>query len=158
MTREGGGGRVRGGGKGEDVEWEPIEEHLILKNVFSLPLLLLLSFTPDLCLQIVFCGTSIVFYSIFILIPSPDYTDLAMSTVKQTQAIPYTGPFNLLYYQLQKLTGVYLLTFTQLFSIFCMSIYLGQDVNFGNCVRIAQILFVLRLVMLSPLGEILKID
>ncbi|XP_012495396.1 PREDICTED: cleavage and polyadenylation specificity factor subunit 3 [Propithecus coquereli] len=34
-----------------------------------------------------------------------DYTDLAMSTVKQTQAIPYTGPFNLLYYQLQKLTG-----------------------------------------------------
>ena len=105
-----------------------------------------------------FCGTSIVFYSIFILIPSPDYTDLAMSTVKQTQAIPYTGPFNLLYYQLQKLTGVYLLTFTQLFSIFCMSIYLGKDVNFGNCVRIAQILFVLRLVMLSPLGEILKID
>nr|XP_021524710.1 cleavage and polyadenylation specificity factor subunit 3 [Aotus nancymaae] len=35
-----------------------------------------------------------------------NYTDLAMSTVKQTQAIPYTGPFNLLYYQLQKLTGV----------------------------------------------------
>ncbi|MEJ1287326.1 cleavage and polyadenylation specificity factor 3 [Cricetulus griseus] len=34
-----------------------------------------------------------------------NYTDLAMSTVKQTQAIPYTGPFNLLYYQLQKLTG-----------------------------------------------------
>ncbi|KAB1266763.1 Cleavage and polyadenylation specificity factor subunit 3 [Camelus dromedarius] len=33
-----------------------------------------------------------------------NYTDLAMSTVKQTQAIPYTGPFNLLYYQLQKLT------------------------------------------------------
>lgn len=31
-----------------------------------------------------------------------------MSTVKQTQAIPYTGPFNLLYYQLQKLTGVYI--------------------------------------------------
>jgi hypothetical protein len=29
-----------------------------------------------------------------------------MSTVKQTQAIPYTGPFYLLYYQLQKLTGV----------------------------------------------------
>ena len=71
-----------------------------------------LSFTPDLFLQIVFCGTSIAFYSIFILISSPDYTDLAMSTVKQTQAIPYTGPFNLLYYQLQKLTGVYLLTFT----------------------------------------------
>lgn len=37
-----------------------------------------------------------------------DYTDLAMSTVTQTQAIPYTGPFNLLSYQLQKLTGVYL--------------------------------------------------
>lgn len=36
-----------------------------------------------------------------------DYTDLAMSTVTQTQAIPYTGPFNLLYYQLQKLTGAY---------------------------------------------------
>lgn len=34
-----------------------------------------------------------------------DYTDLAMSTVTQTQAIPYTGPFNLLSYQLQKLTG-----------------------------------------------------
>ncbi|XP_048660806.1 cleavage and polyadenylation specificity factor subunit 3 isoform X4 [Marmota marmota marmota] len=34
-----------------------------------------------------------------------NYTDLAMSTVKQTQAIPYTGPFNLLCYQLQKLTG-----------------------------------------------------
>uniref|UniRef100_A0A8C5XBB9 Cleavage and polyadenylation specific factor 3 n=1 Tax=Microcebus murinus TaxID=30608 RepID=A0A8C5XBB9_MICMU len=34
-----------------------------------------------------------------------NYTDLAMSTVKQTQAIPYTGPFNLLFYQLQKLTG-----------------------------------------------------
>uniref|UniRef100_A0A8D0YS65 Cleavage and polyadenylation specific factor 3 n=1 Tax=Sus scrofa TaxID=9823 RepID=A0A8D0YS65_PIG len=34
-----------------------------------------------------------------------NYTDLAMSTVKQTQAIPYTGPFNLLSYQLQKLTG-----------------------------------------------------
>lgn len=30
-----------------------------------------------------------------------------MSTVKQTQAIPYNGPFNLLYHQLQKLTGVY---------------------------------------------------
>lgn len=37
-----------------------------------------------------------------------DYTDLAMSTVTQTQAIPYTGPFNLLSFQLQKLTGVYL--------------------------------------------------
>nr|XP_032651084.1 cleavage and polyadenylation specificity factor subunit 3 isoform X2 [Chelonoidis abingdonii] len=34
-----------------------------------------------------------------------NYTDLAMSTVTQTQAIPYSGPFNLLYYQLQKLTG-----------------------------------------------------
>ncbi|XP_012582824.1 PREDICTED: cleavage and polyadenylation specificity factor subunit 3, partial [Condylura cristata] len=34
-----------------------------------------------------------------------NYTDLAMSTVKQTQAIPYTGPFNLLFHQLQKLTG-----------------------------------------------------
>ncbi|KAF4790477.1 Cleavage and polyadenylation specificity factor subunit 3 [Turdus rufiventris] len=34
-----------------------------------------------------------------------NYTDLAMSTVTQTQAIPYTGPFNLLSYQLQKLTG-----------------------------------------------------
>ncbi|XP_077344879.1 cleavage and polyadenylation specificity factor subunit 3 [Lithobates pipiens] len=33
------------------------------------------------------------------------YTDLAMSTVTQTQAIPYTGPFNLLSYQLQQLTG-----------------------------------------------------
>lgn len=36
-----------------------------------------------------------------------DYTDLAMSTVTQTLAIPYTGPFNLLFYQLQKLTGRY---------------------------------------------------
>uniref|UniRef100_A0A8C9F490 Cleavage and polyadenylation specificity factor subunit 3 n=1 Tax=Pavo cristatus TaxID=9049 RepID=A0A8C9F490_PAVCR len=34
-----------------------------------------------------------------------NYTDLAMSTVTQTLAIPYTGPFNLLFYQLQKLTG-----------------------------------------------------
>ena len=42
----------------------------------------------------------------FIPIVFSDYTDLAMSTVKQTQAIPYTGPFYLLYYQLQKLTGV----------------------------------------------------
>ncbi|KAK2093330.1 Cleavage and polyadenylation specificity factor subunit 3 [Saguinus oedipus] len=39
------------------------------------------------------------------MVLSSNYTDLAMSTVKQTQAIPYTGPFNLLYYQLQKLTG-----------------------------------------------------
>lgn len=61
---------------------------------------------PRMCLQIVFCATSIVTLSI--LISSSDYTDLAMSTVKQTQAIPYTGPFNLLYYQLQKLTGVYI--------------------------------------------------
>lgn len=30
-----------------------------------------------------------------------------MSTVTQTLAIPYTGPFNLLFYQLQKLTGAY---------------------------------------------------
>ncbi|POI28201.1 hypothetical protein CIB84_008048 [Bambusicola thoracicus] len=36
-----------------------------------------------------------------------NYTDLAMSTVTQTLAIPYTGPFNLLFYQLQKLTGAY---------------------------------------------------
>ncbi|KAJ6654076.1 hypothetical protein lerEdw1_007502 [Lerista edwardsae] len=34
-----------------------------------------------------------------------NYTDLAMSTVTQTQAVPYTGSFNLLYYHLQKLTG-----------------------------------------------------
>ncbi|OCT78976.1 cleavage and polyadenylation specificity factor subunit 3 [Xenopus laevis] len=33
------------------------------------------------------------------------YTDLAMSTVTQKQAIPYTGPFNLLFCQLQQLTG-----------------------------------------------------
>ncbi|KAL7988043.1 hypothetical protein Chor_006962 [Crotalus horridus] len=35
-----------------------------------------------------------------------NYTDLAMSTVTQTQAIPYTGTFSLLHYHLQKLTEV----------------------------------------------------
>lgn len=70
--------------------------------------LALTSLYPCMCLQIVFCATSIVTLSVFILISSSDYTDLAMSTVKQTQAIPYTGPFNLLYYQLQKLTGAYI--------------------------------------------------
>lgn len=45
--------------------------------------------------------------SLVSLAVSVDYTDLAMSTVKQTQAIPYTGPFSLLSYQLQKLTGAY---------------------------------------------------
>lgn len=110
----GGGGRVRGGGKGNDIEWEPIAEHLVsLKNVFLFTLLLLLfPLLPIYFCKLCFVELVLFFYSIFILISSPDYTDLAMSTVKQTQAIPYTGPFNLLYYQLQKLTGVYLLTFT----------------------------------------------
>lgn len=75
-----------------------------------------------------------------------------MSTVKQTQAIPYTGPFNLLYYQLQKLTGVYI--YWQSLDCFLVLskiiIYLGKDVNVGICVRIAQIFFVLYLVMLLP--------
>ncbi|KAM9317374.1 LOW QUALITY PROTEIN: cleavage and polyadenylation specificity factor subunit 3 [Gastrophryne carolinensis] len=46
-------------------------------------------------------------FNYHILSPSDlsSYTDLAMSTVTQTQAIPYTGPFNLLSYQLQQLTG-----------------------------------------------------
>ncbi|XP_077147515.1 cleavage and polyadenylation specificity factor subunit 3 [Ranitomeya variabilis] len=46
-------------------------------------------------------------FNYHILSPSDlsSYTDLAMSTVTQTQAIPYTGPFNLLSYHLQQLTG-----------------------------------------------------
>ncbi|XP_075057559.1 cleavage and polyadenylation specificity factor subunit 3 [Mixophyes fleayi] len=46
-------------------------------------------------------------FNYHILSPSDlaSYTDLAMSTVTQTQAIPYTGPFNLLFYHLQQLTG-----------------------------------------------------
>uniref|UniRef100_A0A8C1SQB2 Cleavage and polyadenylation specific factor 3 n=1 Tax=Cyprinus carpio TaxID=7962 RepID=A0A8C1SQB2_CYPCA len=47
-------------------------------------------------------------FSYHILAPSDlsNYTDLAMSTVKQTQAIPFTGPFPLLLSQLRHLTGV----------------------------------------------------
>ncbi|XP_073481483.1 cleavage and polyadenylation specificity factor subunit 3-like isoform X2 [Aquarana catesbeiana] len=46
-------------------------------------------------------------FNYYILSPNDlsNYTDLAMSTVTQTQAIPYTGPFNLLSYQLQQLPG-----------------------------------------------------
>lgn len=33
------------------------------------------------------------------------YTELAMSTVKQTQAIPFTGPYSLLVCHLRNLTG-----------------------------------------------------
>uniref|UniRef100_A0A8C1SPE7 Cleavage and polyadenylation specific factor 3 n=1 Tax=Cyprinus carpio TaxID=7962 RepID=A0A8C1SPE7_CYPCA len=46
-------------------------------------------------------------FSYHILAPSDlsNYTDLAMSTVKQTQAIPFTGPFPLLLSQLRHLTG-----------------------------------------------------
>uniref|UniRef100_H3AIE9 Cleavage and polyadenylation specificity factor subunit 3 n=1 Tax=Latimeria chalumnae TaxID=7897 RepID=H3AIE9_LATCH len=46
-------------------------------------------------------------FNYHILTPSDlsSYTDLAMSTVTQTQAIPYTGPFSLLCHQLQNLTG-----------------------------------------------------
>lgn len=46
-------------------------------------------------------------FSYHILSPSDlsNYTDLAMSTVKQTQAIPFTGPFPLLLSQLRHLTG-----------------------------------------------------
>lgn len=33
------------------------------------------------------------------------YTDLSMSTVKQTQAIPFTGPYSLLVCHLRNLTG-----------------------------------------------------
>lgn len=46
--------------------------------------------------------------SLFFFVPNDaDYTELAMSTVKQTQAIPFTGPFPLLLNQLRHLTGVY---------------------------------------------------
>ncbi|KPP76266.1 cleavage and polyadenylation specificity factor subunit 3-like [Scleropages formosus] len=46
-------------------------------------------------------------FSYHILTPSDlsTYTDLAMSTVKQTQAIPFTGPFPLLVSQLRSLAG-----------------------------------------------------
>ncbi|XP_036437785.1 cleavage and polyadenylation specificity factor subunit 3 isoform X2 [Colossoma macropomum] len=46
-------------------------------------------------------------FSYHILTPSDlsNYTDLAMSTVKQTQAIPFTGPFPLLHNQLCYLAG-----------------------------------------------------
>nr|CAJ83498.1 cleavage and polyadenylation specific factor 3 [Xenopus tropicalis] len=46
-------------------------------------------------------------FNYHILCPSDlsSYTDLAMSTVTQKQAIPYTGPFNLLSCQLQQLIG-----------------------------------------------------
>ncbi|KAG5846794.1 cleavage and polyadenylation specificity factor subunit 3 [Anguilla anguilla] len=46
-------------------------------------------------------------FSYHILTPSDlsNYTDLAMSTVKQTQAIPFTGPFSLLVNQLRSLAG-----------------------------------------------------
>ncbi|NP_001088278.1 cleavage and polyadenylation specific factor 3 L homeolog [Xenopus laevis] len=46
-------------------------------------------------------------FNYHILCPSDlsSYTDLAMSTVTQKQAIPFTGPFNLLFCQLQQLTG-----------------------------------------------------
>uniref|UniRef100_A0A8C1JN77 Cleavage and polyadenylation specific factor 3 n=1 Tax=Cyprinus carpio TaxID=7962 RepID=A0A8C1JN77_CYPCA len=47
-------------------------------------------------------------FSYHILAPSDlsNYTDLAMSTVKQTQAIPFTGPFPLLLSQLRHLTDL----------------------------------------------------
>ncbi|TTF11770.1 Cleavage and polyadenylation specificity factor subunit 3 [Bagarius yarrelli] len=46
-------------------------------------------------------------FNYHILTPSDlsNYTDLSMSTVKQTQAIPFTGPFTLLHSQLQHLAG-----------------------------------------------------
>uniref|UniRef100_A0AAY5EXI6 Cleavage and polyadenylation specific factor 3 n=1 Tax=Electrophorus electricus TaxID=8005 RepID=A0AAY5EXI6_ELEEL len=46
-------------------------------------------------------------FSYHILTPSDlsNYTDLAMSTVKQSQAIPFTGPFTLLHSQLHHLAG-----------------------------------------------------
>lgn len=48
----------------------------------------------------------IVFWVILMaLFPSSAYTELAMSTVKQTQAIPFTGPYSLLVCQLRNLTG-----------------------------------------------------
>ncbi|XP_012679369.1 cleavage and polyadenylation specificity factor subunit 3 [Clupea harengus] len=46
-------------------------------------------------------------FSYHILAPSDlsNYTELAMSTVKQTQAIPFTGPYSLLVNQLRHLAG-----------------------------------------------------
>ncbi|MCI4389529.1 hypothetical protein PGIGA_G00099040 [Pangasianodon gigas] len=46
-------------------------------------------------------------FSYHILTPSDlsNYTDLSMSTVKQSQAIPFTGPFSLLHSQLRHLAG-----------------------------------------------------
>ncbi|KAG7214992.1 hypothetical protein INR49_022908 [Caranx melampygus] len=46
-------------------------------------------------------------FSYHILMPSDlsNYTDLSMGTVKQTQAIPFTGPISLLVTQLRSLAG-----------------------------------------------------
>ncbi|KAG7246363.1 hypothetical protein CRUP_001025, partial [Coryphaenoides rupestris] len=46
-------------------------------------------------------------FNYHILTPSDlsTYTELAMSTVKQTQAIPFTGPYSLLVCHLRNLTG-----------------------------------------------------
>lgn len=41
------------------------------------------------------------------------YTELAMSTVKQTQAIPFTGPYSLLVCHLRNLTGKTAMSFIQ---------------------------------------------
>lgn len=46
-----------------------------------------------------------MFVTRVVLIRSAAYTELAMSTVKQTQAIPFTGPYSLLVCHLRNLTG-----------------------------------------------------
>lgn len=57
-----------------------------------------------------------------------------MSTVKQTQAIPYTGPFNLLYYQLQKLTGVF--TEIHIIAFLVRTFFKKNVLRYNNCLRI----------------------
>ena len=60
------------------------------------------------------------------------YTELAMSTVKQSQAIPFTGPYSLLVCHLRNLTGeaVHVCTEGQLplqFSVHALKLLLLTD-------------------------------
>lgn len=97
------------------------------------------------------------FLSVCVHVSSADYTDLAMSTVKQTQAIPYTGPFNLLSFQLQKLTGVCLPTVAPLSAVSGKTMKLPRE----GCCLISVVVsevhrFYLHLVI-PHLSELLRI-
>lgn len=73
-----------------------------------------------------------------------------MSTVKQTQAIPYTGPFNLLYYQLQKLTGVF--TEIHFVAFFCKKLFYIKETMYFILIIVSES-HVYYMVTFSPKNE-----